>query len=82
MLYSAPGNHIRTRGAPRDYTTNQSVHMVGLMAPAAYVAEDGLVGHQREESPSSCEGSMPQCQECQSQEVGVGGLVSSRRGWG
>jgi hypothetical protein len=25
--------------------------MVGLMAPAAYVAEDGRVGHQREESP-------------------------------
>jgi len=31
------------------------------MAPAAYVAEDGLVGHQWEERPWSCEGSMPQC---------------------
>jgi hypothetical protein len=27
------------------------VHMVGLMAPAAYVAEDGLVCHQWEERP-------------------------------
>jgi hypothetical protein len=31
------------------------------MALAAYVAEDGLVGHQWEERPRSCEGSMPQC---------------------
>ena len=31
------------------------------MAPAAYVAEDCLVGHQWEESPWSCESSMPQC---------------------
>jgi hypothetical protein len=28
------------------------VHMKGLMDPAAYVAEDGLVGHQWEERPS------------------------------
>ena len=35
--------------------------MVGLRAPAAYVAEDGLVGHQWEERPWSYEGSMPQC---------------------
>jgi hypothetical protein len=27
------------------------VHMVGLMAPVAYIAEDGLVGHQWEERP-------------------------------
>ena len=33
--------------------------MVELMALAAYVAEDGLVIHQWEESPWSCEGSMP-----------------------
>ena len=32
--------------------------MVGLMALGAYVAEDGLVGHQWEERP--CEGSLPQ----------------------
>jgi hypothetical protein len=38
-------------GTPRDWTTNQRVHMKGPMALAAYVAEDGLVGHQCEESP-------------------------------
>jgi hypothetical protein len=42
--------------------------MVGLMALAAYVAEDGLVG--------------PSIGECQGQEVGVGGLVSRERGEG
>jgi hypothetical protein len=31
--------------------TNKRVHMEGSMAPAAYVAEDGLVEHQREERP-------------------------------
>jgi hypothetical protein len=31
------------------------------MAPAVSVAEDGLVGHQCEESPLSCEGSRSQC---------------------
>ena len=30
------------------------------MAPAPYVAENGLVGHQWEERSRSCEGSMPQ----------------------
>ena len=37
--------------APRDYTTNQRVQMEQPMAPAAYVAEEGLVGHQWEERP-------------------------------
>jgi hypothetical protein len=37
--------------APRDKTTNQRVHVEGPMAPAAYVAENGLVGHQWEERP-------------------------------
>jgi hypothetical protein len=37
--------------APRDYTNNQRVHMKGPMAPATYIAEDGLVGHQWEERP-------------------------------
>ena len=37
--------------APSNLTTNQRVHMVGLMALAAYVAEDGLVDHQWEERP-------------------------------
>jgi hypothetical protein len=35
--------------APRDWTTNQRTHMEGPMAPAVYVAEDGLVGYQWEE---------------------------------
>jgi len=35
--------------------------MVGLIAPATYVAENSLVNHQWERSPWSCEGSMPQC---------------------
>ena len=29
-----------------DWTTNQNVHMEGPMAPATYVAEASLVGHQ------------------------------------
>jgi hypothetical protein len=40
-----------TSKAPRDETTNQRVHMEGLIAPATYVAEDGLVGHKWEERP-------------------------------
>jgi hypothetical protein len=36
----------RSPRAPRDWTTNQRVHMEGPMVLAAYVAEDGLVGHQ------------------------------------
>jgi hypothetical protein len=52
--------------------STSTVHMVGLMAPATYVAEDGLVYHQWEE-PWSCEGSMPQCR-------GMPG-PGSRSGW-
>ena len=37
--------------APRDWTTNQRIHMEGPMALAACVAEDDLVGHQWEERP-------------------------------
>ena len=44
------------------------------MAPAAYVAEDSLVGHQWEERPS--------VGECLGQEVGVGELGSRGRGTG
>jgi hypothetical protein len=40
---------------PGTKTTNQRKHMVGLMAPDAYVAEDGKRG------PWSCDGSKPQC---------------------
>ena len=36
---------------PRDYTTNQRVHIEGPMALASYEAEDGLVGCQWEEPP-------------------------------
>jgi hypothetical protein len=53
---------------------------VGLMAPAAYVAEDGLVGHHGRRGPWSCEGLMPIVGECQDQEAGVGGLVSKGSG--
>jgi hypothetical protein len=48
------GTTIWTNQYPQssqDSTTNQRVHMEGLMAPAAYIAEDGLVGHQWEERP-------------------------------
>ena len=41
----------RTPGAPRNWTTNQRIHMEGPMALATYVAEGGLVGHQWEERP-------------------------------
>ena len=37
--------------APRDWTTNQRIHMEGPIAPVAYVAEDGLIGHQWEKRP-------------------------------
>ena len=40
-----------TPRAPRDWTTNQRVHMEGPMAFSAYVAEDGLVGHEWERGP-------------------------------
>lgn len=40
------------------------------MASAAHVAEDGLVGHQWEEKPWSCEGSMPQGRGMSGQEGG------------
>ena len=42
----------QTPGAPRDWTTNQRIHMERPMALAMYVAEDGLVGHQWEVRPS------------------------------
>jgi len=41
------------------------------MAPAAYVAEDGLVEHQWEEKP--CQGLIPQCR-------GMSGW-GGRKGW-
>ena len=47
------------------------------MAPGAYVVEDVFNGRK---GPWSCEGSRPQCRECQDRVAGVGGLVS--RGMG
>jgi hypothetical protein len=38
-------------GALGNWTTNQWVHMEGPLAQSAYVAEDGIVGHQWKESP-------------------------------
>jgi hypothetical protein len=52
------------------------------MALAAYVAEDGLVGHQLEERSLVFGGSMPPYSECQGQEAGVGGLWSKVMGKG
>ena len=53
------------------------------MAPAAYVAEDGLVGHQWEEKAlGPVKALCPSVGECQGQEAGVGELVSSGIGEG
>ena len=47
------------------------------MSLAAYVAEDGLVGHHWEERPIGLPNFIcPSIGECQGQEVGVGGLGS------
>jgi hypothetical protein len=54
--------------------------MVGLMALAAYVAEDVLLGHQWEEWPLVVEVLCPSVGECQGQEVEVGGLMRRERG--
>jgi hypothetical protein len=47
------------------------------MPPAAYIAENCLIGHDWEEAFSSCGGSMtrPRVGECQGTEAGVGGQV-------
>jgi hypothetical protein len=50
--------------------------MVRLVALAVYVAEDGLVGHQCEERPRSCEDSMPQYRGIPGPGMGVDGLWS------
>jgi hypothetical protein len=50
------------------------------MAPAAFVAEDGLVGHQWEEKAlGPVKALCPSVGECQGQEAGVGELVSRGR---
>jgi hypothetical protein len=53
--------------------------MVELMTPAAYVAEDGVAGHQGE-ALGSVKALCPSVGECQGQEAKVGGLVSRGRG--
>ena len=40
-----------TPSAPRDWATNQRIHMEGPRTLVAYVVEDGFVGHQWEERP-------------------------------
>ena len=51
------------------------------MAPAAYAAEDGLVGHQWEERPLSSEGSMPQYRRMPGPGSGSG-WVGEKGEWG
>ena len=47
-----------------------------LMSLAAYVSEDGLVGHQWEERPLGLANFICPCTgECQGQEGGVGGRL-------
>ena len=49
-------------------------------APTAYVAENGLVGHQWEERPVVLGRlNAPSVGECQGREAGVGGWVSRGR---
>jgi hypothetical protein len=36
----------RSPAAPGDWTTNKRIYIEEPMAPAAYMAENGLVGHQ------------------------------------
>jgi hypothetical protein len=59
--------------------TNQRKHMVGLMALAAYVAENALAGHQWSRGPWSYKVLCPSIGKCQSKEVGVCGLGSRGR---
>jgi hypothetical protein len=49
--------------------------MEGAMAPAAYVAEDGLIWHQWEERLGPVKAWFPSVGECQGSEVVVGGLL-------
>ena len=52
--------------------------MERLMTPAAYITEDGLVGHKWEERPLGPVNALcPSVEKCQ--EAGVGGLVSRGR---
>jgi hypothetical protein len=52
------------------------------MAPAAYVAEDGLVSYQWEERPWSCEGCVPVKGTVRARKQEWGELVSRKWGGG
>jgi hypothetical protein len=56
------------------------LHMERLMAPTAYVAEDGLVRHHGRRGPPSCEGAMPQCRGMPGQ--GSRSRWADEQGWG
>ena len=49
--------------------------MEGLVAPATYVAENGLIQHQWKGGPWSCGGLMPHGEGLWNSEVGVGEWV-------
>ena len=52
-----------------------------IVSLAAYVAEDGLVGHHWEERPLGLANFIcPSTGECQGQELGVGGYGSRAEG--
>jgi hypothetical protein len=54
-----------------------------LFAPAEYVTEDDIVGHQWKERPfGPVKVLCPSVGEFQNREAGMGGLVSWRRGTG
>ena len=42
---------VRVTRAPRNWTTNQRIHMEETLALAAQMAEGDLIGHQWEERP-------------------------------
>jgi hypothetical protein len=52
------------------------------MAPAAYAAEDGLVGHQWEDRLGPVKVLCPSIGKCLGQEAGVGGLGAGGGGRG
>jgi hypothetical protein len=81
MEHRAPNGGAResTQGAegvcnPRGGTTIELTSTPELLSLAAYVAEDGLVGHHWEERPLGLANFIcPSTGEHQGQEVGVGG---------
>ena len=88
MEHRAPNGGAResTQGAegvcnPRGGTTIELTSTPELLSLAAYVAEDGLVGHHWEERPLGLANFIcPSTGECQGQDKGVGRLGSRARG--